>query len=73
MYFYAIKKIGAIRVGIYNNLTPVFTVLLAYLLRGEEITLLKTAGLVVIILGIGITKISFPRFFQREGITGKVM
>ena len=72
LYFYAIKKIGAIRVGIYNSLTPVFTVFLAYLLRGEEITLLKTVGLVVIILGIGITKIPFTRF-QREGITGKVM
>lgn len=73
LYFYSIKKIGTIRVGIYNNLTPVFTVLFAYLLRGEEITLLKIAGLVVIILGIGITKIPLPRFFQREGITGKVM
>ena len=57
LYFYALQKIGPVRVGIYNNLTPVFTVILAHLLRGETITMLKIIGLVVILIGISITKI----------------
>ena len=61
MYFYAIKQIGTIRTGIYTNLTPVFTVTLAWLLRGEEITLIKFIGLCIILSGVAITKIPSPK------------
>jgi drug/metabolite transporter (DMT)-like permease len=42
-------------VGVYTNLTPVFTVILAALMLGEHITLSQIAGLVVIILGIAVS------------------
>jgi len=56
LYYYAIKKIGPARTGVYTNLTPVFTVMLAALIRGELITRLQIVGLAVIIAGITIAR-----------------
>lgn len=55
LYYYAVERIGPSRVGVYTNLTPVFTLVLAALMRGEEITSGQVAGLVVIISGIVIS------------------
>lgn len=60
LFFYAIKKIGPVRTGLYLNLQPVFTLLAAYILIGEQITVMKVLGLAVILAGLGITKIT-PR------------
>ena len=57
LFFYGIREIGAIKTGIYTNLTPVFTITLAWLLRGEEVSALKIAGLGIILCGIAITKL----------------
>ncbi|MBT4485162.1 MAG: DMT family transporter [Candidatus Latescibacteria bacterium] len=56
LYYYSINKIGPSRVGVYTNLTPVFTILLAVMIRGEKITTLQITGLVVIIIGIVISR-----------------
>jgi drug/metabolite transporter (DMT)-like permease len=55
LYYYSIDKIGPSRVGVYTNLTPVFTLLLAALIRDESIGISHIVGLVVIILGIAIS------------------
>jgi drug/metabolite transporter (DMT)-like permease len=55
LYYYSIDKIGPSRVGVYTNLTPVFTLLLAALIRSESITASHIVGLIVIILGIAIS------------------
>ncbi|MBN1294243.1 MAG: DMT family transporter, partial [Candidatus Latescibacteria bacterium] len=57
LFFYAIRKIGAVRAGVYLNLQPIFTLIFAYLIMGETVTLMKVTGLVIILIGIGITKI----------------
>jgi len=57
LFYFAIHRIGPIRVGLYSNLEPVFTLILANIIRGEIITLSKFIGLCVIFVGIGITKI----------------
>ena len=57
LFFYAIHKLGPVRVGLYGNLEPVFAVLLAYFIRGETLSSLKIAGFMVILIGIGIIKI----------------
>ncbi|MBN1290839.1 MAG: DMT family transporter [Candidatus Latescibacteria bacterium] len=57
LYFYALHKIGPIRAGIYTNLEPVFTLIFAYALLGETITIFKISGFIIILTGIGITKI----------------
>ncbi|MFC1692969.1 DMT family transporter [Candidatus Latescibacterota bacterium] len=56
LYYYAINKLGPLRVGVYTNLTPVFTILLAILIRGESISILQVFGLVIIITGITISR-----------------
>ena len=58
LFFYAIQKIGPVRTGLYLNLQPVFTLLMAYIFIGESITVMKIIGLVIILIGIGITKIT---------------
>lgn len=56
LYYFSIKKIGPSRVGVYTNLTPVFTLFLAVLIRGETITALHVFGLGIIITGIAISR-----------------
>ncbi|MFA6471509.1 MAG: DMT family transporter [Candidatus Latescibacterota bacterium] len=55
LYYYSVNKIGPSRVGVYTNLTPVFTLLLAALIRDESIGIAHIVGLVVILFGIAIS------------------
>jgi drug/metabolite transporter (DMT)-like permease len=57
LYYAAIKYIGPSRSGIYINLEPVFTVILAALFLGERITPFQVAGLGVIILGVSLARL----------------
>ncbi|MCE5251962.1 DMT family transporter [bacterium] len=56
LYYYSITKIGPSKVGVYTNLTPVFTLILAVIIRGESIDRYQIAGLLFIIMGIAIAK-----------------
>ncbi len=55
LYYFSVERIGPARVGVYTNLTPVFTISLAALLRGEQITSGQLIGLAVIISGITVS------------------
>ena len=57
LFYYAVSRIGPARAGIYSNLTPVFTLVFASLIRGEDIQAKHIIGLAVIIAGIAITKV----------------
>ena len=57
LFYWAISKIGPTKAGIYTNLTPIFTLIFASLIRNETIPVIKIAGLAVIIFGIFLTKI----------------
>jgi len=57
LFYWAISKIGPTKAGIYTNLTPIFTLIFASLIRNETIPVIKIAGLAVIIIGIFLTKI----------------
>ena len=56
LYYYSVNSIGPSKAGVYTNLTPVFTLLLAFAIRGETITLMHIFGLVLIISGIALSK-----------------
>ena len=56
LYYYSITIIGPSKAGVYTNLTPVFTLLLAVLIRGESITSQHIVGLLLIITGIAVSK-----------------
>lgn len=47
-----VRRIGGARTAIYNNLTPVVASLIAAVLLGEAITLLKLVGALVIFAGL---------------------
>ncbi len=51
-YTYAIKNLGIIKTNLYTNLIPVFAIIFSFILLGETVTLLKSAGLIVVLLGI---------------------
>jgi drug/metabolite transporter (DMT)-like permease len=52
LYYMAIKKIGAGRAGIFINLVPVFSLLLAWLLLGETIKAEVLAGGLLVLAGV---------------------
>ncbi len=56
LFYYAISRIGPARAGIYSNLTPLFTLIFAVLIRGESILPRHIAGLGIIVAGIALTK-----------------
>ena len=62
LFYIAVKSIGPVRTSVYTNLTPVFTILLAMLFRGESITTLQTAGFVLIFIGIATAQA--PRWIE---------
>lgn len=51
----AIQQIGAYKASVFNNLVPVFTIVLSIFTLGEDFSLLKLASSGVIILGIYLT------------------
>ncbi len=55
LYYFSVNRIGPSKVGVYTNLTPIFTLTLAALIRGERITPLQIAGLAVILAGIWVS------------------
>jgi len=52
LYIYSVKHIGIARSNVYTNLIPVFTAIYSYFAIGEEITLNKSIGIAVVILGL---------------------
>ena len=69
LFYWAISKIGPTKAGIYTNLTPIFTLIFASLIRNETIPAIKIIGLTVIIIGILVTKIR-PRIVAAEAEIG---
>ena len=57
LFYFAISRLGPSRSGVYTNLTPVFTLLFAVLLRGERILPIHIIGFAIIVCGIAVTKI----------------
>ena len=52
LYYMAIKKIGAGRAGIFINLVPCFSLVLAWLLLGETIKAEVLAGGLLVLAGV---------------------
>ena len=52
LFNYGIKAAGATAASVYNNLIPVFTLLLAALMGVETITFVKVGGIVLVIGGL---------------------
>jgi drug/metabolite transporter (DMT)-like permease len=51
-FTYAIKHLGITKANIFTNAIPALTAIFAYFLLGESLTLLKMAGIIVVIMGL---------------------
>lgn len=56
IWMLGIKKIGSNRVANYNNITPLFAVITAWLFLNEEFTLVQMVGGGIILIGLLISK-----------------
>jgi drug/metabolite transporter (DMT)-like permease len=54
--------VGNTKTAIYGNITPILTVIIAYFLIAERITLLQAIGAVIIILGVYFTRAGYHHF-----------
>lgn len=53
---WGIKHLGSTRVAVFNNITPIFAVVTAWIVLGEGFSLLQFAGAVVIFCGVQLSQ-----------------
>ena len=56
LFCYTVREIGVTRANIFNNVRPVFTALLMWILFDEHLPLWKWVGIIVIIFGLFISQ-----------------
>lgn len=56
VYYICVKMLGGARGAAYFNLPPVFSVLLAFLLLGERMTVWQAAGAAIVVAGVYLTR-----------------
>jgi len=65
IWYSSVQRVGNSRTAIYDNLMPLLTVVFASLVIGERITSLQTAGMLVILSGVYLTRSGY-RFFEKK-------
>jgi drug/metabolite transporter (DMT)-like permease len=65
IWYSSVKRVGNTKTGIYGNITPVFSVVFAYLFLGESIGLIQIIGTLTIVLGFSLTRFG-DRWFRRK-------
>lgn len=64
-FTYAIKNLGISKANIFTNAIPVLTAIFAYFILKEQITPLKMAGILVVVLGLFLSQIRKGMFKGR--------
>lgn len=52
LYTGVIRELGVIKANVFTNLIPVFTVILAFFILGDRLTIYSTIGLVLTLIGL---------------------
>ncbi len=60
-YYSGIKKVGAMRAGVFINLVPLFALLLAWFILNETIRPVVLVGGILILAGVALTNVSGAR------------
>ncbi len=55
-YSICVRRIGIARSNVFTNLIPIFTAATSFILLGEQLTILKLIGIVIVILGLTLTQ-----------------
>lgn len=66
LFIPVVSKIGAAKANAFANLIPVITAIFSFLILGEEFTLMKVAGIVVVVTGLFISQIKFKQKTLKE-------
>ena len=56
LFCYTVREIGVTRANVFNNVRPVFTAILMWLLFDEMLPVWKLVGMVVIIIGLFVSQ-----------------
>jgi drug/metabolite transporter (DMT)-like permease len=56
LFCYTVRQIGVTRANIFNNVRPVFTAILMWIMFGEILPVWKLVGIAVIIIGLFISE-----------------
>ena len=56
LFCYTVREIGVTRANVFNNVRPVFTAILMWLMFGEVLPVWKLVGIVVIIVGLFVSQ-----------------
>jgi drug/metabolite transporter (DMT)-like permease len=57
LYYQGIKRIGAMRAGIFINLVPLFSILLSWLILGESVKIIVLTGGLLVLTGVTLTNL----------------
>lgn len=66
IWYASVRRVGNSRTAIYGYLSPIFTILFAYLLLSERITLLQIGGALIIFAGVYLTRSGYRLFERRK-------
>lgn len=66
IWYASVKRVGNSKTAIYGNITPIFTVLLAYIFLAERLTPLQVAGTLIIFSGVYLTRSGYQFFEKRS-------
>jgi drug/metabolite transporter (DMT)-like permease len=67
LWYQSVKKVGSAKTGIYGNLTPILSIVIAGLVLGERLTALQALGAAITLAGVYLTRSGY-RFFERRGV-----
>jgi drug/metabolite transporter (DMT)-like permease len=66
IWYASVRRVGNSKTAIYGYLSPIFTILFAYLLISERITLSQIGGALIILAGVYLTRSGY-RLFEKRG------
>jgi len=66
IWYASVKRVGNSKTAVYGYLTPIFTILFAYLLISERITFLQIGGALIIFAGVYLTRSGYRLFERRK-------
>lgn len=67
-FTFSLKKIGITRANTFSNAIPVFTVIFAYFILGEELNILKLMGIFFVVTGLFLSQLNRLPFNINSGI-----
>ncbi len=67
IWYASVKRVGNSKTAIFGNITPIFTVLFAYIFLAERLTLFQIGGALIIFAGVYLTRSGY-RFFAKKSL-----